>query len=430
MLVATDVAARGIDIDDVTHVINYQCPEDEQTYVHRIGRTGRAGRTGVAITLVDWDDLARWEMIDKALGLGHPDPAETYSSSPHFYEELDIPTDATGTVGPARARQVRQASAARRRQESTAGAARRNNRSRRRTRGGKPVGSHPEGEKATPAAAENGEKPAAGGDGSGRKRRRRRPRKAAARDRQLARSRPPMVKPERRTRADLLAAAAIAVVVAVVAALIWWTSDARATISRPAASPVKTLVPAKVIPPTLRELWTAASPKTTMPVVAGGTVVTGNGHDVEGRDPVTGSVLWSYARDLDLCGVSWVYHYAVAVYPDSRGCGQVSTIDGQTGLRGPSRTAYADQEVALSSDGTTVLSAGDSRLELWRSDMVRMIGYGYLDARIKPRHPSAGVVPAGIGGGQLGRGFGARGVPGPARSAGDTAAARQGGRHS
>ena len=102
VLVATDVAARGIDIDDVTHVINYQIPEDDQAYVHRIGRTGRAGKTGVAITLVDWDDLARWEMIDKALGLGHPDPAETYSSSSHFYEELDIPADATGRIGPAR----------------------------------------------------------------------------------------------------------------------------------------------------------------------------------------------------------------------------------------------------------------------------------------------------------------------------------------
>ena len=47
VLVATDVAARGIDVDDVTHVINYQCPEDEKTYVHRIGRTGRAGKTGI-----------------------------------------------------------------------------------------------------------------------------------------------------------------------------------------------------------------------------------------------------------------------------------------------------------------------------------------------------------------------------------------------
>ncbi|RDH77609.1 hypothetical protein DVS77_14590 [Mycolicibacterium moriokaense] len=196
-----------------------------------------------------------------------------------------------------------------------------------------------------------------------------------------------MVKPERRTRADLLAAAAIVVVIAVGAAVIWWTSDARATISRPAASPVKTLAPAKVVPASLRELWTAPSPKTTAPVLAGGSVVTGDGHRVDGRDPASGSVLWSYARDLDLCGVTSVYNYAVAVYPDARGCGQVSTIDGQTGMRGPSRTAYADPDITLSSDGTTVLAAGHSRLELWRSDMVRMISYGALDARIKPDVP-------------------------------------------
>lgn len=200
-----------------------------------------------------------------------------------------------------------------------------------------------------------------------------------------------MVKPERRTRADVVAAMAIVVVVAVVAALIWWTSDARATNSRPAATPVPNLTPAKVLPTTLRELWTAPSAKTTSPLVVAGAVVTGNGRAVDGRDPATGDSLWSYARDLDLCGVTWVYHYAVAVYPDVRGCGQVSTIDSKTGRRGPSRTAYADPEVALSSDGTTVLSAGDSRLEMWRSDMVRMLSYGSIDARIKPGTPASPV---------------------------------------
>jgi hypothetical protein len=198
-----------------------------------------------------------------------------------------------------------------------------------------------------------------------------------------------MVKPERRTRTDVLAAVAIAVVVAVTAVLIWWTSDARATDSRPAVTPVPNVTPAKVVPATLRQLWTAPSPKTTVPLVVAGAVVTGNGRDVEGRDPTTGDVLWSYARDLDLCGVTWVYHYAVAVYPDVRGCGQVSTIDARTGRRGPSRTAYADPEVRLSSDGTTVLSAGDSRLEMWRSDMVRMLSYGAIDARIKPGTPAS-----------------------------------------
>jgi hypothetical protein len=197
-----------------------------------------------------------------------------------------------------------------------------------------------------------------------------------------------MVKPERRTRADLVAATAIVAVLAVAAVLIWWTSDARATISRPAATLVPNLVPAQQVPGTLRQLWTAPSPQTTLPLVVGGAVVTGEGHEVQGRDPSTGDTLWSYARDLDLCGVTWVYQYAVAVYPDGRGCGQVTTIDAKTGLRGSTRSAYADPTVTLSADGTTVLSAGDTRLEMWRSDMVRMLSYGALDARIKPGVPT------------------------------------------
>ncbi|WP_293240558.1 PQQ-binding-like beta-propeller repeat protein [Mycolicibacterium sp.] len=203
--------------------------------------------------------------------------------------------------------------------------------------------------------------------------------------------------PERRTRGDLLAAAAIVVVIAVAAGLIWWSSDARATISRPAAEPVPALKAARDVPTSLRELWTASSPKTSRPVVAGGAVVTGDGREVDGRDPATGNVLWSYARDVQLCGVTYVYNDAVAVYPDDRGCGQVTTIDGQTGRRHYSRTAYADPQVALSSDGSTVLSVGDTRLELWRSDMVRMISYGALDARIKPEVPAqplCGMVSA------------------------------------
>jgi superfamily II DNA/RNA helicase len=102
VLVATDVAARGIDVPEVTHVINYQCPEDEKPYVHRIGRTGRAGRAGVAITLVDWDEETRWKMISDALDLGMPEPAETYSTSEHLFRDLDIPTDSTGRLPLAR----------------------------------------------------------------------------------------------------------------------------------------------------------------------------------------------------------------------------------------------------------------------------------------------------------------------------------------
>ncbi len=98
VLVATDVAARGIDVTGVSHVVNYQCPEDEKTYVHRIGRTGRAGSTGVAVTLVDWDDIPRWQLINKALDLGFDDPPETYSTSPWVYTDLDVPETATGRL--------------------------------------------------------------------------------------------------------------------------------------------------------------------------------------------------------------------------------------------------------------------------------------------------------------------------------------------
>ncbi|MER6131325.1 DEAD/DEAH box helicase [Streptomyces sp. NPDC001815] len=98
VLVCTDVAARGIDVEGVTHVINYQSPEDEKTYLHRIGRTGRAGAKGIAITLVDWDDIPRWQLINKALDLGLSDPPETYSTSPHLYEELSIPAGTKGVL--------------------------------------------------------------------------------------------------------------------------------------------------------------------------------------------------------------------------------------------------------------------------------------------------------------------------------------------
>ncbi|MDI3213780.1 DEAD/DEAH box helicase [Arthrobacter sp. AL12] len=98
VLVATDVAARGIDVDDVTHVINYQCVEDEKIYLHRVGRTGRAGNKGTAVTFVDWDDMPRWGLINKALGLSVPEPVETYSSSPHLFEELDIPEGTKGRL--------------------------------------------------------------------------------------------------------------------------------------------------------------------------------------------------------------------------------------------------------------------------------------------------------------------------------------------
>ncbi|MGB7981049.1 MAG: DEAD/DEAH box helicase [Candidatus Nanopelagicales bacterium] len=98
ILVATDVAARGIDVEGVSHVINYECPDDEKTYLHRIGRTGRAGASGVAVTFVDWQDVPRWQLINKALGLAFHDPIETYHTSEHLFTGLNIPPGTKGTL--------------------------------------------------------------------------------------------------------------------------------------------------------------------------------------------------------------------------------------------------------------------------------------------------------------------------------------------
>jgi len=98
VLIATDVAARGVDVDDVTHVINHTIPEDDKTYLHRVGRTGRAGKTGIAVTFVDWDDMHKWALINRALELGIPEPQETYSSSEHLFSDLLIPAGTKGSL--------------------------------------------------------------------------------------------------------------------------------------------------------------------------------------------------------------------------------------------------------------------------------------------------------------------------------------------
>jgi superfamily II DNA/RNA helicase len=141
VLVATDVAARGIDVADVTHVINYSCPEDEKTYVHRIGRTGRAGASGVAVTFVDWADVTRWKVINRLLELPFDDPSETYSTSEHFFHDMGIPPGTKGRLvpeKPAEPRAERSGDRSDRGPRGESGRPRRN-RGRSRTRGGQPV---------------------------------------------------------------------------------------------------------------------------------------------------------------------------------------------------------------------------------------------------------------------------------------------------
>ena len=167
VLVATDVAARGLDVDDITHVINYECPEDDKAYVHRTGRTARAGKGGIAVTLVDWRDLHRWKIINAALDLPFPTPEETYSTSEHLYAALDIPADAASTLPSDKrdraglaAEQLEDIGETGRTRSLPRGGApsrtrtprRRGERTRRRTRGGEPVDSGRSSADESPAA--------------------------------------------------------------------------------------------------------------------------------------------------------------------------------------------------------------------------------------------------------------------------------------
>ena len=135
VLVATDVAARGIDVSGVSHVVNYTCPEDDKTYVHRIGRTGRAGASGIAITLVDATDVHRWKMINKALDLPFDEPVETYSTSEHLFHDQGIAPGTKGRIVPPAPVERKSARGARRERRGT----RNRNRNRTRTRSGQAV---------------------------------------------------------------------------------------------------------------------------------------------------------------------------------------------------------------------------------------------------------------------------------------------------
>jgi superfamily II DNA/RNA helicase len=170
VLVATDVAARGIDIEGVTHVINYECPEDDKNYVHRIGRTGRAGASGVAITFVDWADRARWKVINNTLGLPFEQPQETYSTSPHLYHDLGIDPGAKGRIAPPRSKQAEPRTQPRERPT-------RRSRTRRRLRNGIPVA---RGEEASVEPAVEPPEAAADAEPSRQRRRRRRSRRPAS----------------------------------------------------------------------------------------------------------------------------------------------------------------------------------------------------------------------------------------------------------
>ncbi|MBA2953918.1 DEAD/DEAH box helicase [Nocardioides sp. MAH-18] len=175
VLVATDVAARGIDVRGVSHVINYTCPEDDKTYVHRIGRTGRAGASGIAITMVDWADLHRWKMINKALDLPFDAPLETYSSSEHLFHDQGIPPGTKGRIVDPAPVERKPRDDRGDKGERSSRAPRNRDRQRTRTRSGESVAAEGGDAVAVPAAKQDGETSDRPSGSRSRNRRRRRP---------------------------------------------------------------------------------------------------------------------------------------------------------------------------------------------------------------------------------------------------------------
>ncbi|MEU5843430.1 PQQ-binding-like beta-propeller repeat protein [Rhodococcus sp. NPDC047139] len=194
-----------------------------------------------------------------------------------------------------------------------------------------------------------------------------------------------MLAPERRTRTDLLVAAALVVTVLVAASVVWLTSDARGTTSTTWDGPVPTPAAPQALPRTLAEAWRAASAATTAPVVSGGTIATADGGAVIGRDPLSGEERWRYERDRALCAATEAWGDVVSVYRDRRGCGQVTALDAATGARVAQRTGDTDDPVHLVDTGSHLIALGSTRLEMWRSDLVRTIEYGRVDAPVNPK---------------------------------------------
>ncbi|MFD8098757.1 hypothetical protein ACFV24_04415 [Nocardia fluminea] len=202
-----------------------------------------------------------------------------------------------------------------------------------------------------------------------------------------------MLAPERRTRADIFVAIAIAVTLVVAAFVVWARADATGTDSVTAASLAPTITAATQLPTTLREQWHAADESSRRALTSGNVVVTGDHGTVSGRDPVTGNQLWWYRRDMPLCGVESQFGTVIATYRDQRGCSQSVMLEADTGERRVARSSYMDDEIRVSGDGTYLLALGANRLEMWRSDLVRTLEYGYVDAPVNPNtQPRSGCA--------------------------------------
>ncbi|NGY66212.1 hypothetical protein G7043_45730 [Lentzea sp. NEAU-D13] len=197
----------------------------------------------------------------------------------------------------------------------------------------------------------------------------------------------------------------IAVVSVVAAVLTWAFSDARATTSVTGPSSWDQLPEVVALPPTLSEVWRARSGASLSPVVVQtpvketgeekpSTVVTGDGGEVNGRDPLTGDVRWTYERDLPLCTVSTGWGRAMALYSKGTNCSELTSLDGITGERKAQRNGDAEPGTALLNEGSHLITTGSKFVEVYRrDDLVRSLEYGGLRAIVNPnKQPRVGCT--------------------------------------
>ncbi|MCU1641655.1 MAG: hypothetical protein JWN03_1930 [Nocardia sp.] len=202
-----------------------------------------------------------------------------------------------------------------------------------------------------------------------------------------------MLAPERRTRADILTAVAIVALVAIATALVCWRSDVRGTASATTSQTLTAPSTPEQLPKGMRELWHAPDAATARAIAVGGVAVTADDGDVTGRDPQTGQQVWKYHRDMPLCAMESQFGTVIATYRDQRGCSQTTMLNAETGTRITARSSYMDESIELSVDGTYTLAQGSDRLEMWRSDLVRTLEYGKVDAPVNPRtQPRSGCT--------------------------------------
>lgn len=202
-----------------------------------------------------------------------------------------------------------------------------------------------------------------------------------------------MLAPERRTRSDVIVALGLALAVIVAVTVVWLRSDAHGTTSVTASRELPALATEVTFPDVLTPVWEAPDAGASAPITVGNAVVTAEGSEVIGRDPATGDEVWRYSRNIPLCAAIGAWDRVVSVYRDDRGCSQVTSLVADTGARKDQRNSDADPAVSLSADGTYVISRGDDRMELWRSDLVRTLEYGRVDAKVNPnKQPRSGCT--------------------------------------